>query len=281
MLLSLRHKVLRLSWQAKGPRRGLNYTLILKSLLLKDSSSSSLVFQASYPRSIACIQVIYTGIRISAKFWTCVFERFRQADSTITRSHTGLGLELTIVRSLVELHHGSIAVESPGIGQGSTFTVKIPLVEAGETDKSGQGEEENSIQNPKYPSAPSFTGLQILVVDDEADARDLIATVLEEYGARVTAVASAAEALEAVEKLQPSVLVSDIGMPGENGYSLIRKLRNIEAERGGKIPAIALTAYARNEDRAAAIAAGFQVHLPKPFEPTQLAAVVANIIQQQ
>ena len=109
----------------------------------------------------------------------------------------------------------------------------------------------------------------------------MIATVLEEYGAKVTAVGSAAEALEAVEKLQPSVLVSDIGMPGENGYSLIRKLRNIEAERGGKIPAIALTAYARNEDRAAAIAAGFQVHLPKPFEPTQLAAVVANIIQQQ
>ena len=280
MLLSLRHKVLRLSWQAKGPRRGLNYTLILKSLLLKDSSSSSLVFQASYPRSIACIQVIYTGIRISPKFWTCVFERFRQADSTITRSHTGLGLGLTIVRTLVELHHGSIAVESPGIGQGCTFTVKIPLLTTAR-DAGGENSSQNLKSNIQNPPAPSFTGLQILVVDDEADARELIATVLEEYGARVTAVASAAEALEAVEKLQPSVLVSDIGMPGENGYSLIRKLRNIEAERGGKIPAIALTAYARSEDRAAAIAAGFQVHLPKPFEPNQLAAVVANVILQQ
>jgi hypothetical protein len=134
--------------------------------------------QASCPSSIACIQVIDAGIGISPEFLPYVFERFRQADSTITRSHTGLGLGLAIVRSLVELHHGSIAVESPGIGQGSTFTVKIPLVEAGETERSGQGEAENSIQNPKYPPAPSFTGLQILVVDDEADARELIATVL-------------------------------------------------------------------------------------------------------
>lgn len=242
----------------------------------------SLVPQASCPSSIACIQVIDTGIGISPEFLPYVFDRFRQADSTISRSHTGLGLGLAIVRSLVELHHGSIAVESPGIEQGSTFTVKIPLVQkALEIEGSGEDSVENSIQNPKSPQVPPFTGLQILVVDDEADARELIATVLEEYGARVTAVASAAEALEVVEKLQPAVLVSDIGMPEENGYSLIRKLRNIEAERGGKIPAIALTAYARSEDRAAAIAAGFQVHLPKPFEPTQLAALVANVIQQQ
>ena len=231
-------------------------------------------------RTVAQIQVIDTGIGISPEFLPYVFERFRQADSTITRSHTGLGLGLTIVRTLVELHHGSIAVESPGIGQGCTFTVKIPLLTTAR-DAGGENSSQNLKSNIQNPPAPSFTGLQILVVDDEADARELIATVLEEYGARVTAVASAAEALEAVEKLQPSVLVSDIGMPGENGYSLIRKLRNIEAERGGKIPAIALTAYARSEDRAAAIAAGFQVHLPKPFEPNQLAAVVANVILQQ
>ncbi|HCF29963.1 MAG TPA: hypothetical protein DEV81_22800, partial [Cyanobacteria bacterium UBA11049] len=197
--------------EAQGER--LDCSLTPKSMDSADNSPSYPEVVTSCPSSIACIQVIDTGIGISPEFLPYVFERFRQADTTITRSHTGLGLGLTIVRSLVELHHGSIAVESPGIGQGSTFTVKIPLVQkALETESSGEDSVKNSIQ-PKSPQVPLFTGLQILVVDDEADARELIATVLEEYGARVTAVASATEALEAVEKLQPSVLVSDIGMP--------------------------------------------------------------------
>lgn len=264
--------------QAKGDV--LDFTSVSESLLLADNSDSCLLPRAC-PLPLACIQVIDTGIGISPDFLPYVFERFRQADSSITRSRSGLGLGLTIVRSLVELHHGSVSVESPGVGLGSTFTVKIPLL----TTERNAGGEDSPFQNLKSmapkSSSPPLTGLQILVVDDEADARELISTVLEHYGARVTAVASAALALAAVEKLQPAVLVSDLGMPEENGYSLIRKLRNIEAEQGGKIPAIALSAYARSEDRAAAIAAGFQAHLPKPFEPTQLAAVVVNVIQQQ
>lgn len=222
----------------------------------------------------AHIQVSDTGKGISPEFLPFVFERFRQADSTITRLQSGLGLGLAIVRSLVELHHGSVDVESLGEARGATFTVNLPL-QAQPDRVVGQAKSITSTQS----LATSLNSLQILVVDDEVDARELVATVLEQYGAKVTAVASVAEALDAIEKLPPDVLVSDIGMPGENGYSLIRQIRNIEAERGGKILAIALTAYARSEDRAAAIAAGFQIHLAKPVEPTHLAAVVAKLIQ--
>ena len=224
------------------------------------------------------IQVIDTGKGISPEFLPYVFERFRQADSTITRAQNGLGLGLAIVRSLVELHHGSIQVESPGEGQGATFTVQLPLYEGSTQASVGSRKEHSPVVTRTHSS---LNGLHILVVDDEVDARELVTTVLEQYGAKVTAVASVAEALDAIERLQLDVLVSDIGMPGENGYSLIRRLRNIEAQRGGRIPAIALTAYARSEDREAAIAAGFQIHLPKPVEPTVLAGVVANVIQQR
>jgi PAS domain S-box-containing protein len=225
----------------------------------------------------AQITVSDTGKGISPEFLPYVFERFRQADSSITRSQAGLGLGLAIVRSLVELHNGTVSAESPGEGQGSTFTIKLPLLE-----HSNPAEVEGSRGEGNYePPAPSLDGFQLLVVDDEADAREFVTTVLEQYGAKVIAVASVSEALEAVERSQPDVLVSDIGMPGENGYSLIRKLRQLEAERGGRIPAIALTAYARSEDRAAAIAAGFQLHISKPVDPAQLAAVVANIVKRK
>lgn len=195
-------------------------------------------------------------------------------DSTITRSQGGLGLGLAIVRKLVELHKGTIDAASLGEGQGATFTVKLPLLE----DSSRQEGESISLLNPQ---PLSLKELHILVVDDEADAREFVSTALEQYGAIVTAVASAAEALEAVEHLQPNVLVSDIGMPGENGYSLIRQLRKIEAARGGNIPAVALTAYVRNEDQVAAIAAGFQLHVPKPVDPAYLAEVVAKLAHQK
>jgi hypothetical protein len=215
---------------------------------------------------------------ISPEFLPYVFDRFRQADSTMTRSHGGLGLGLAIVRQLVELHGGTVHADSPGGGQGATFTVKLPLKEVSrEADPSPLPP---AVETPNYPhcSLPnSLTGLKILVVDDSADAREFITTVLEQYQAKVTAVPSVAEALETLEQLKPNVLVSDIGMPGENGYYLIRKLREIEAERGGNIPAVALTAYARDEDREQAIKAGFQMHLPKPVDPVKLAAVVANL----
>jgi PAS domain S-box-containing protein len=229
----------------------------------------------------AQIKVSDTGKGISAEFLPYVFDRFRQADSTITRSQSGLGLGLAIVRNLVDLHNGSVSVESSGEGQGATFIVNLPLLELRSQNSEFRSQEERNSSGSRQlaPESCLLNNLHILVVDDEADTRDLITTVLKQYGAKVTAVGSVAEALEAVERLQLDVLVSDIGMPEENGYSLIRKLRQIEAERGGRIPAVALTAYTRSEDRAAAIAAGFQIHLPKPVEPAQLAAVVANVVK--
>lgn len=229
----------------------------------------------------ACIQVSDTGKGISAEFLPYVFDRFRQADSTITRSQSGLGLGLAIVRNLVDLHNGNVSVESSGEGQGATFIVNLPLLELRTQNSEFRIQEERNSSGSSLVAPESYllNNLHILVVDDEADTRNLITTVLKQYKAKVTAVGSVAEALEAVERLQLDVLVSDIGMPEENGYSLIRKLRQIEAERGGRIPAVALTAYTRSEDRAAAIAAGFQIHLPKPVEPAQLATVVANVVK--
>lgn len=228
----------------------------------------------------ACLRVSDTGRGINPEFLPYLFARFRQADSSITRLHGGLGLGLAIVRNLVELHNGTIDATSAGEGQGATFIVTLPLLEATRESEVGSTKPISYLALNAQPSA--LSNLQILVVDDAADTREFITTALEQYGARVTAVASAAEALEAVKQLQPDVLVSDIGMPGENGYSLIRKLRDIEAQLGcGQIPAVALTAYARSEDRAAAIAAGFQIHVRKPVDPAQLAAVVANITRRQ
>ncbi|MFN6474542.1 MAG: PAS domain S-box protein [Nostoc sp. SerVER01] len=221
----------------------------------------------------AQIQVIDTGIGISADFLPYVFERFRQADSSSTRTYGGLGLGLAIVRHLVELHGGTIHVESPGEQQGATFTVKLPLLKS----------------SPLCPCAPvplcpcpppllSLLGVRVLVVDDQVDIREFVTTVLQQYQAEVRAVGSVQEALQVIREWKPDVLVSDIGMPQENGYSLIRKLRSQSPEEGGNIPAAALTAYARVEDRMRAIQEGYQLHLPKPVEPAELATVVASLV---
>ncbi|MEH2321977.1 PAS domain S-box protein [Nostoc sp.] len=219
----------------------------------------------------AQIQVIDTGIGISPDFLPYVFDRFRQADSSSTRSYGGLGLGLGIVRHLVELHGGTVHANSPGKEQGATFTVKIPLLKS----------------PPFCPCAPlplsgsvpfSLFGVRVLVVDDQADTREFITTVLEQYQAEVQAVASVPEALHVITQWKPDVLVSDIGMPQEDGYSLIRKLRSQPPELGGNIPAAALTAYARAEDRMRAIQEGYQLHLPKPIEAAELATVVASLV---
>ncbi|WGV24694.1 hybrid sensor histidine kinase/response regulator [Halotia branconii] len=223
------------------------------------------------------IRVSDTGGGIAPEFLPHVFERFRQADSSTTRSHGGLGLGLAIVRHLVELHGGTVSAESPGIGQGATFIVNLPMKAVAINVK--QPEQLASV-NPDCEdpnSLPTLNGLRVLVVDDEPDARQLIATVLGQYGAQVMAVASAFEALLAVPQFHPDILVSDIGMPQEDGYALIRQLRTLSQEQGGRIPAVALTAYARTEDRTQALLAGFQLHVPKPVNPTELAAVVANL----
>jgi PAS domain S-box-containing protein len=221
------------------------------------------------------IRVRDTGEGIAPDMLPYVFERFRQADSSSTRSHGGLGLGLAIVRHLVELHGGTVRAESLGIGHGSTFIVSLPIKAAIEPTIAEQLSPTEA--NVAEHCLPTLEGLRVLVVDDEADARELIATMLQPYGVEVMAAASAVEALLALQEFQPDVLVSDIGMPGEDGYALIRQLRALSQEQGGRIPAVALTAYARAEDRTQALLAGFQLHISKPVNQAELAAVIANL----
>ena len=227
--------------------------------------------------SIVQIQVSDTGIGISADFLPYVFERFRQADSSSTRSQGGLGLGLSTVYHLVELHGGTVRAESPGEKQGATFKVQLPLLEKSR-EAGGAGEREEIL--PPQPINPSLlNGLQVLVVDDEAGILELLKTILEQYGAHVTAVGSAKEVI-AVLTANPGehdVLLSDVGMPDEDGCTLIRQVRALGAELGGQIPAAALTAYVRVEERIEALAAGFQRHISKPVEPAQLASLVAEL----
>ncbi|MBD2278637.1 response regulator [Aphanizomenon flos-aquae FACHB-1040] len=236
------------------------------------------------PRKYAQIQVIDNGIGITADFLPHVFDRFRQADSSSTRSYSGLGLGLSLVRHLTEMHGGTVHVESLGENKGSTFTVKLPLMEESYSTQAQKYRQKaaksDSIFLASPTSLPILNGVKVLVVDDEVDSREFIATVLQECQAEVTAVSSAQEALEMLTLWTPDVLISDIGMPGENGYSLIRKVRSLSPEKGRDIPAAALTAYARVEDRMQAIQAGFQLHLPKPIEPVELATVVASLVRR-
>jgi len=234
----------------------------------RDSSSSP----------VAYIQVSDSGIGIKAEFLPYVFDRFRQENSSITRCYGGLGLGLAIVRDLLELHGGTVQADSPGEGQGTTFTVRLPLIK-GERQEAGDEKSDSSLLT-LTPSASLLTGLQILVVDDDTDTREFLVTTLTEYGANVTAAASANEALKALEWLKPDVLISDIGMPAEDGYALIRRVRNLESKQSRDIPAVALTAYARKSDLAKAVDAGFQMHLSKPIEPNELVAVVAQLARR-
>jgi signal transduction histidine kinase/DNA-binding response OmpR family regulator len=220
------------------------------------------------------IVVSDTGQGIGADFLPHVFDRFRQADGTTTRAHGGLGLGLAIVRHLVELHGGTISAASAGDGQGSTFTVQLPLMaKVRPSEANGAGEGVASAGS----SAGMLSGLRVLVVDDEEDTRDLIMIMLTRCGAEVLTVATAAQALDELERWNPDVLISDIGMPVEDGYSLIRKVRAQESAQHNRIPAIALTAYASVQDRLRALSAGFQMHVAKPLEPSELIAVVANL----
>ncbi|HZG54779.1 MAG TPA: ATP-binding protein [Pyrinomonadaceae bacterium] len=224
------------------------------------------------------VTVSDTGKGIAPEFLPHVFDRFRQADATTTRAYGGLGLGLAIVRQLVELHGGTVRVDSAGEGQGSTFTVSLPLMAMhgaiGDTGSAQLPE----LKLPELDCPPELTDLRVLVVDDEADTCELLQAILESCGAQVKTANSAAAALEAVKQEVFDVLVSDIGMPEEDGYSLIAKVRALSKERGGKVPAVAaLTAYASEEDRIRALQSGFQIHVPKPIRPSELVAVVANL----
>ncbi|HKE55576.1 MAG TPA: ATP-binding protein, partial [Pyrinomonadaceae bacterium] len=221
------------------------------------------------------IVVTDSGAGIGPDFLPHVFERFRQADGSTTRKHGGLGLGLAIVRHLVELHGGSVRAESEGEGKGSTFTVRLPLL----LQTPAPVETRAAVAKPTVKSgeAQSLAGLDLLIVDDELDARELLSTMLERCGASVKAAASVREALEYMETWKPDVLIADIGMPVEDGYDLIKKVRARTKEKGGQVPALALTAYARTQDRVRALSSGYQVHLAKPVDRAELAAVIARL----
>jgi signal transduction histidine kinase/DNA-binding response OmpR family regulator len=221
------------------------------------------------------LSVSDTGKGIPPNFQPYIFDRFRQADGSTTREYGGLGLGLAIVRHLVELHSGTIEVMSEGEGRGTTFIVILPLATLSRSGNGKVGAEEVTEDLVTIESG-LLSGLKILVVDDDSDARALIAAILIGSGCEVRAVDSATEALSAFGVWDPDLLVSDIGMPHDDGYSLIRRLRRLQTERAQTIPALALTAYATDEDRARALSAGFQMHLAKPIEPESLVSSIAT-----
>jgi CheY-like chemotaxis protein/anti-sigma regulatory factor (Ser/Thr protein kinase) len=222
------------------------------------------------------IQVKDTGPGIDPNFLPHVFERFRQADGSTTRTHGGIGLGLAIVRHLVELHGGTIAVENREAESGAVFTIRLPLP-SGELNAEALAEAA-SLRKESQSDQPSLEGLRILVVDDEIDALDLIGVELAQHGAKIVGVGSAEEALEALEQVEFDLLICDIGMPKTDGYALIRQIRKQEEGSDRRIPAVALTAYARVQDRMQAIMSGFSTHVAKPVEANELITVVASLV---
>lgn len=216
----------------------------------------------------AKIMVRDTGKGIKPDFLPHIFESFRQEDASTTRQYGGLGLGLAIVRHLVEAHGGTIYADSPGEGQGATFIIQLPLLDA---------ESEQPTSERVSSDDLDLTGVRILAVDDEPDARELLTVLLTQYGAEVLTVTSATEVLANLESFHPDVLISDIGMPEMDGYMLMRQIRALPPEKGGQILAIALTAYAREEDYQQAIASGYQRHLTKPLDLDQLVQVVVEL----
>ena len=232
------------------------------------------------------LQIRDTGVGIPPEHMPHIFERFRQVDSSNVRAHSGLGLGLAIVDYLVRQQTGTVWAESEGIGKGATFSVEFPLVSSEIIVGSARPAELFSsaakIRLEDAEPLPEMTlkHLRILLVEDDADTQELVKTLLRRHGAEVTAVSSSAQALAEIERAKPDVIISDIGMSGENGYELIRKIRSLDPEAGGHIPAIALTAYASAVDRRRALLAGFQTHLAKPVDPADLVAVILSFTFQ-
>ncbi len=223
--------------------------------------------------SVVRLTVADNGIGIGAEFLPYVFDRFRQADQTLTRRHGGLGLGLSIVKHLVELHGGTITAHSDGVGEGATFVVTIPVA-AVQTVPAAQ------VEAGGAATSQELAGLRVLVVDDELDARELIAEILSNAGVEVRTAEDAAAAMRELEGFAPHVLVCDISMPGEDGYSLMQRVRALPADRGGRVRAAAVTAHARGEDRRRALAVGFNLHLAKPIDPTELIVSVARLAER-
>ena len=222
------------------------------------------------------LEIADNGQGIRGDFLPHVFERFRQADSSTTRQHGGLGLGLAIVRHLVDIHGGSVLANSEGEGRGAIFTVTLPLL----SSEGLAATDAQKTSSDLKQTQPELNGVHVLLVDDDAGTREMISAALNERRARVTAVASAQEALSEIKRARPDVLVSDIAMPVQDGYQLIEQIRALELNQAKTIPAVAITAYAREEDRRRALAAGYQSYLPKPIEPAELIAVVAELVSE-
>ena len=222
------------------------------------------------------LTVVDTGSGIEPAFLPHVFDRFRQADSSTTRATSGLGLGLAIVRHIVELHGGTVAAFSEGLGKGASFTIQLPIRAVFSAEPSRETREDVRHEEIRL-DPPSLEGVRVLVVDDQDDAREMLAAALAGAGGEVETAASVADAFAALVRSRPDVLVSDIGMPDEDGYSLIDRLRRLGASDGGAIPAVAVTAYTRAEDRTRALDAGFTTHIGKPVSPDELIGVVASL----
>lgn len=223
------------------------------------------------------LSVIDTGQGIKPDFLPYVFDRFRQADPSTTRRHGGLGLGLSIVKQLVEMHGGNVRAKSPGEALGATFTISLPIVAMHEHPQPHRVEPKPAtLEELESPVAP-LEGVKVLVVDDEQDARELIRRILTGCRAEVRVAGSVAEALTALDEFRPDLLLSDIGMPERDGFDLIRQLRS-SGVNAQALPAVALTAFARAEDRRRALLAGFQVHIAKPVDPAELVATIASLL---
>jgi PAS domain S-box-containing protein len=233
--------------------------------------------------SHARLEVSDSGEGISQDFLPFVFDRFRQADGSTTRPHGGLGLGLAIVRHLVELHGGTVSATSAGENQGSSFAVRLPLLvyaSAGEAERDAAAKMSRGANDEVAQQLMSLEGVRVLIIDDEPDALEFLRFILERSSAKVAAVSSTDDAFAELERFNPDIIISDIGMPGRDGYDLIKSLRALPPERGGLLPAVALTAYARSEDETRALREGFQTHIPKPFDPSRLITVVATLCKK-
>ncbi|MEO6603368.1 MAG: ATP-binding protein [Polyangiaceae bacterium] len=237
------------------------------------------VIKVKVARSGSSIEIVVsdTGQGIETEFLPFVFDRFRQADGSFARRFGGLGLGLAIARHLVELHGGTIQVESPGLGLGATFAVRLPFASARSSVPAWPGASAPGFEPPNRLTAPELRGVRVLVVDDDDDSRDLVVSILEKCEAITCAASSAEQALAMIVAECPDVLISDIGMPGMDGYELMRAVRALPDARSQTLPAVAVTAYARTEDRKRALAEGFQLHVAKPIEPAAFAREVARL----
>lgn len=247
---------------------------LLSNAVKFTSSGGKVEVQLTSTEAQAEIRVVDTGRGIAAEFLPHIFERFTQADASTTRRQGGIGLGLAIVKALVERHGGTVLGDSPGSGRGATFTIRIPVLAPQEVDEL---ERRGMEEGPASPATPKLDGVRVLLTEDDADGRQALTLILELAGAKVTPVESVREALSVLDSLRPDVLVSDIGLPDEDGYTLIRHVRSRDAARGQTTPAIALSGYVSSEDRARLLAAGFQIHLRKPVNPSEIVAAVASL----